>query len=61
MVAHKMMLERLKTHKLETLQRERTVIVPHLFMRSYGGTQELFFFFNTLDDGASERLIAGED
>lgn len=59
-----MMLESLKTHKLETLQRERTVIVPHLFMRSYGGTQELFFFFfffNTLDDGASERLIAGED
>lgn len=56
------MLETLKTHKLETLQRQRTVIVPHLFMRSYGGTQELFFFFfNTLDDGASERLIARED
>ena len=75
MAAHKMMLKSLKMHKLEARQWQRTVIVPQLFMRSYGGTQEPFsffsflffffpflFFFNTLvDDGASERLVAGED
>lgn len=30
-------------------------------MRSYGGTQESFFFFNTLGDGANEGLVTGED
>lgn len=38
------MLKDLKMHKLEALQWPRTVFVPHLFMRSYGGTQELFCF-----------------
>ncbi|XP_040302753.1 homeobox protein Nkx-2.4 [Herpailurus yagouaroundi] len=31
-----MTLKGLKMHKLEALQRQRVVIVPHLFMRSYG-------------------------
>lgn len=61
MVAHKTMLKGLKMHKLGTLQWQRTVIVPLLFMRSYGGTQEPFLFFNTLDDRASEELVAGEE
>lgn len=56
------MLKGLKTHKLGTLQWQRTVIVPLLFMRSYGGTQEPFLsFFNTLDDRASEELVTGEE
>lgn len=54
-----MMLKGLKMHKLEVLQWQRMVIVPHLFMCSYGGTQEpFFFFFNTLDDGTNEGLVA---
>lgn len=56
-----MMLRGLKMHKLEALQWQRTVIVPLLFMRSYGGTKEPPPPFNTLDDCASEGLVAGED